>query len=335
MDDVTVTSLVEDTGGVQELSAIGMLDLLNHDPRPTFILDETKPFEKGRLSVWLTYWNSALARVNDGKLLISIKGGNVVSIAEEQRPVRSEFHTWIATQGNSSKSYSHLGHKWTKFVLGSKWIVVSGAPTEASALPEEALLSRNISPSVGTTSVGTKFDWTAIVSPTKISPHAAWARSIDWSQTPLGPMSEWSPQLRSIANLTMQDPHPAVVFYGPDLIMIYNEVYSEHLGNLHPCMGHSARAVFATVWFEYFEPMIIQNIQGQTVERTDLAIHMIRNGFMEETYFSMRFIPILDSDGATVGHYEPLLETVSFLGANLCPDVWVSCFVDLIATMCW
>jgi hypothetical protein len=32
---------------------------------------------------------------------------------------------------------------------------------------------------------------------------------------------------------------------------------------------------------------------------------------MEETYFSLKFIPIVDSEGATIAHYEPLTETVS------------------------
>jgi hypothetical protein len=152
----------------------------------------------------------------------------------------------------------------------------------------------------------------------KLTPHIAWARSIDWSQTPLGPMSTWTPQLRSVANLVMQDPRPAVVFYGTDLIMIYNEAEIELLGGFHPCMGMSARVALSSVWPQYFEPIIAQNLAGETVEKTDSAIHMVRNGFMEETYFSLKFIPILDSDGATVGHYEPLIETVSQQSV-LCP----------------
>jgi len=131
-------------------------------------------------------------------------------------------------------------------------------------------------------------------------------------------MSAWSSQLRSIANLVMQDPRPAVVFYGPELIMIYNEAEVELLGGFHPCMGVSARIALSTVWPRYFEPIIEQNLRGETVEQTDSAIHMVRNGFMEETYFSLKFIPILNSEGATVGHYEPLTETVSIVLCLTC-----------------
>jgi hypothetical protein len=92
--------------------------------------------------------------------------------------------------------------------------------------------------------------------------------------------------------------------------MLYNEAYIELLGGFHPCMGVGARVVLGDVWTEYFEPIIEQNRNGETVEKINTAIHMKRNGFMEETYFSLKFIPILDSEGATVGHYEPLVETV-------------------------
>lgn len=123
-------------------------------------------------------------------------------------------------------------------------------------------------------------------------------------------MSTWASQLRSFANLAMQDPRPAVIFYGPDLIMIYNEAYIELLGGLHPCMGVSARIALASVWSEYFEPIIHKNLQGESVERINHAISFVRRGFLEETYFSFRFIPIYDSAGATFGYYQPLIETV-------------------------
>jgi hypothetical protein len=83
----------------------------------------------------------------------------------------------------------------------------------------------------------------------------------------------------------MQDPRPAVVFYGPDLIMIYNEAEIELLGGFHPCMGVSARIALASVWSEYFEPIIERNLAGETVEKINTAIHMVRNGFMEGKFW--------------------------------------------------
>ncbi|KAJ4321254.1 hypothetical protein N0V94_002993 [Neodidymelliopsis sp. IMI 364377] len=122
-------------------------------------------------------------------------------------------------------------------------------------------------------------------------------------------MSQWSPQLRSNARLIMQDSRPAVGLYGPDLIMIYNEAYIELLGGLHPCMGRDARTVLASVWETHFEHIIQQNLVGEIVTNDNTEVPLVRNGYVEETYFSVRFIPIFDSEGSTIGHYEPVIET--------------------------
>jgi hypothetical protein len=315
MDRSSVPLVAESEGSAQGLHALGMLELLEYDPRPTFILDGAKSITRRNTSHPIVYWNPALARVNDGELLTSIKGGNATVIAEEQRPVRSEFQTWITTQEGTAEPCTYLDYKWTKFAIVGQWIVVFGAPTgnstpRAKAKSEEIIFTKNVSQVAVAT-----YDWTEKLAPKRISPYVSWARSIDWSQTPLGAMSKWSPQLRGIANLVMQDPQPAVIFYGSGLTMIYNEAYVKFLGSLHPCMGLSARTVLTTVWSEYFEPIIVQNCNGETVELTEFAIHTVRDGVMLEAYFSTRFIPILDSDGATVGHYEPLTETVSLLDA--------------------
>ncbi|KAF2676596.1 hypothetical protein K458DRAFT_437136 [Lentithecium fluviatile CBS 122367] len=112
-------------------------------------------------------------------------------------------------------------------------------------------------------------------------------------------MSGWSSQLRSITNLVMQDPRPTVVFWGPDLIMIYNKAEIELFEGFHPCMGDSARIALASVWSRYFESIIERNLAGEMAEKTNTSIPMVRNGFMEDMYLSLKFIPILDSENAS------------------------------------
>lgn len=317
MDQIVVAPVAENAGDPPKLDSIGMLDLLKYDPRPTFVLDGTFPNDDPGISGPLTYWNPALARIHDGNLLTSIKGDNVTLIYEVQRPVRSEFHNWISTPKGTAISCIYHGYRWMKLVLSNQWIVVFGAPMEISASEGIANSEKKVLPQPIPQPMRATFDWTTEVSASRLSPHIAWARSIDWARTTLGPQSQWSSQLRSITNLIMLDPQPAVVFYSTDLIMIYNEAYIKFLGSLHPCMGLSARTALATVWSEYFEPVILQNLDGKAVEQTDLPIHMVRNGFVEETYFSSKFVPIVNADGVTVGHYEPLVETVSLRDASL------------------
>lgn len=311
------------------MHTVGILDLLEHDPRPTFVLDETKLVDSGYASISLAYWNQALSGIDHGGLIASIKGDNITVITEKQRPVRAEFDAWIEAQ-DFTTSCTFRGYKWIKFLLPNQWIVVAGSEVEPPTC-----LKQVQSEKVATTrdlphSAAAAFDWTGKSLPTKISRYVAWVRSIDWAQTPMGPTSHWSAQLRSVANLVMQDPQPAIIFYGTDLIMVYNEAYAGFLGSLHPCIGLSARAVLASVWSEYFEPMIVRNLNGETVEQKDLAIHLNRKGFIEEGYYSIKFIPILDSDGATIGHYEPLAETVTRRNATLAgrPVICFDSFYD-------
>jgi hypothetical protein len=299
------------------LRGLGLLDFLDNDPRPSFILDLSIISSSREHGVTPVYCNKATGAHDVVNLLDTLRAGfNSHGVGLSEQSPSSEFRTWVSSSYSTDIPFVQSNFSWTKVIIADRWSVISGASTNLSTAsgnskPETLGLSKRVSKSKLPT-----YDWTDEIAPAKISSHVAWARSIDWAATALGPMSSWSSQLRSIANLVMQDPRPAIVFYGADLIMIYNEAEIELLGGFHPCMGVSARVALAAIWEEYFEAIITANMAGETVEKTNHAIQMVRNGFMEETYFSLKFIPILDSEGATVGHYEPLIETVSHVSTT-------------------
>lgn len=240
------------------LHAIGVLELLERDSRPTFILDRSRVTNSSKASTSLAYWNNAIAIVGNGGLLQSLKAEDITAITEKQRPVRSEFGAWLLTQ-EYTKSCTFCGYIWTKILLANRWIVIVGSQLDTSANGRKPASNGIVVTNDVSHETVAAWDWTSEYSPTKISPYVAWVRSIDWSQSPMGRMSQWSPQLRSFANLLMQDPKPAILLYGSDLTILYNEAYSGLIGSLHPCIGLNARTVFASVWSESFEPLIVQN----------------------------------------------------------------------------
>ena len=70
-------------------------------------------------------------------------------------------------------------------------------------------------------------------------------RSMDWSQTRLGPPREWPQSLRTSVSLCLSSTFPILVAWGPEHIQIYNDAYRPICGNLHPrAMG----APFKEVW---------------------------------------------------------------------------------------
>ena len=286
--------------GVESLRGVSMLDLLESDLRPTFVLDATLANEPRESKIHPVYWNAAMATIHSGRLLQAFKG-----------VAFSHFSHGIDRRHD--RPFLYRGFSWTRILILGRWAVISGTSIESSVRNESGDVEGLALAKKTSRSIIPTFDWTHQLPPARLSSHVAWARSIDWATTPLGPMNSWSAQLRSISNLIMQDPKPAVGFWGTDLIMIYNEAYIELIGAFHPCMGDSARIVFEDVWYDNFEPFILRNLLGETVEKTNTAVNVVRNGFMEETYFSLKFLPILDSAGATIGHYEPLVETVGSL----------------------
>lgn len=78
-------------------------------------------------------------------------------------------------------------------------------------------------------------DWTAKNPSGLMSDHVRFARTVDWAATPLGDMTNWAPEFREVANLLMKNPHPAALFWGEELTMLYNEAYAKEVaGNKHP-----------------------------------------------------------------------------------------------------
>ena len=95
------------------------------------------------------------------------------------------------------------------------------------------------------------FDWTRLHDSADLPHHVQFARSIDWASTSLGPLETWSADLRQMSNLIMASPHPAAMYWGKDLVAIYNEAYVMLAGQKHPSlMGQPYSEAWAEIWDE-------------------------------------------------------------------------------------
>ncbi|KAL8737963.1 MAG: hypothetical protein Q9181_001185 [Wetmoreana brouardii] len=156
------------------------------------------------------------------------------------------------------------------------------------------------------------FDWTRLPVTPALPPHIRFTRSVDWAATKLGPIENWSAELRSMCNLIMASPHPAAMYWGEDLVAIYNEAYILLAGQKHPSlMGQSYRVAWAEIWDDVKEVFTSAWSTGQATMKDDDCLFMQRSGapgFLEETYFSWSIIPLVGSDGSVVGLYNPAFE---------------------------
>ncbi|KAF1831606.1 hypothetical protein BDW02DRAFT_600665 [Decorospora gaudefroyi] len=153
------------------------------------------------------------------------------------------------------------------------------------------------------------FDWTRLALSPSLPKHIQFARSVDWASTPLGPIEYWSNDLRAMCNLIMASPHPAAMYWGEDLVAIYNEAYIGLAGQKHPAlMGQNYKVAWAEIWDEVKDAFANARLTGQATMKDDDCLFMKRNGFLEETYFSWSIIPMVGEDGTVMGLYNPAFE---------------------------
>lgn len=148
-------------------------------------------------------------------------------------------------------------------------------------------------------------DWTAEKPKGPLTSYMSFARSIEWGATPLGAMETWTKEFRQVANLMMGNPHPAALFWGNELTMLYNEAYAlEVAGAKHPVlMGTGFSGPFAETW-DSVGPIFAECARtGTSARKENQMLPIERSGYVEETFFSWSFTPLYGGTGRILGFY--------------------------------
>ena len=67
-------------------------------------------------------------------------------------------------------------------------------------------------------------------------------RAFDWSGTPLGPIVSWPQSLRTAVSICLGSRFPMLLWWGPELVSIYNDAFISVLGGWHPRGAGHVRA---------------------------------------------------------------------------------------------
>jgi signal transduction histidine kinase len=123
----------------------------------------------------------------------------------------------------------------------------------------------------------------------------------DWAATELGPVERWPQSLRIAVSICLNSRFPMFVWWGPNLINIYNDAYAPMLGQRHPrAMGRPARESWGDIW-DVLAPQVEAVMQrGEATWNEQALLVMERHGFTEDTWFTWSYSPIYLEDG-TVG----------------------------------
>src|SRR5690348_15555853 len=115
-------------------------------------------------------------------------------------------------------------------------------------------------------------------------------RAMDWSQASLGPVGSWPQSLRTSGAVCLNSAFAIVVWWGPELVMLYNDAYSAIVSNKHPrALGAPGKQVFPEIW-DTIAPMLdaVMN-RGEAVRADDLLLLLQRHGYSEECYFTFSY----------------------------------------------
>ena len=127
-------------------------------------------------------------------------------------------------------------------------------------------------------------------------------RNIDWSTTPLGLAEAWPQSLKTALEIVLSSRYAMFVWWGKELINLYNDAYRPFLGKKHPqALGRPAQEAWAEIW-DHIGPRT-DAVLARAESTFDEAMLLIldRFGYLEETYFTFSYSPVRNDQGEIGG----------------------------------
>nr|OQO22684.1 hypothetical protein B0A51_10374 [Rachicladosporium sp. CCFEE 5018] len=177
----------------------------------------------------------------------------------------------------------------------------------ASELPATDAIP--IRPKPARTDTASGHAWTEVIPRTD---HNALFLDFDWAKTPLGPLSDWDPVLRSFTCMAFADSRGVCLYWGETKVALYNASFAVFSGGAHPrLMGSTFAAGFPELVDGVYPLFETAKQTGQTIDVDDIALMSERHGYVEEAYFVGQFIPVRGQSGKVEGIYNTTCESTS------------------------
>ena len=143
-------------------------------------------------------------------------------------------------------------------------------------------------------------------------------RQKDWSTSRLGPMKDWPPALRTALGIALSSKFPMVLWWGKDLLMLYNDAWRPVLGaTKHPqFLGEPGEHAWTEIW-NVIGPMLHGVMKtGEATWVHDQLLVLNRNNYFEEAYFTYSYSPIYLENGTVGGVFSAVHETTETVISN-------------------
>lgn len=137
-------------------------------------------------------------------------------------------------------------------------------------------------------------------------------RTLDWANTPLGPIEKWPLPLITTLNLILNSKSPLFLFWSRELYCFYNDAFRPSLGydGKHPTLlGKPAVEFWPEAW-PIIKPLTDQVLTtGESTWRQNEPVKIYRNARMENTFWTFAYSPIMDEQGKPQGVFVNCTET--------------------------
>jgi PAS domain S-box-containing protein len=155
-------------------------------------------------------------------------------------------------------------------------------------------------------------------------------RDKDWTETPIGPVENWTPTLRMMISFLLANRFPLLLWWGPQYVSIYNDAYRPILGTKHPkALGLPVRECWNEIW-HVLKPLIDSPFHGGPATwMEDLELEIHRSEVTEETHFTVAYSPV--PDATAPGGIGGVLATVHEITDKILSERRVSILAELSA----
>jgi PAS domain S-box-containing protein len=127
-------------------------------------------------------------------------------------------------------------------------------------------------------------------------------REWDWSKTSLGAAQQWPQSLKTAVRIMLTCRQPMFVWWGEELINLYNDPYKAIIGGKHPeALGQPASYVWREIWDQVGPRAESAMVKNEGTYDEALLLIMERNGYPEETYYTFSYSPVPNDQGETGG----------------------------------
>jgi two-component sensor histidine kinase len=142
-------------------------------------------------------------------------------------------------------------------------------------------------------------------------------RRKDWSQTALGPLEGWPQALKTVVAACLDAGFPQVVFWGADLVQVYNDAAIAILRAKHPgALGQPARECWAEIGADAAPLLERVMTTGKAERQEGFVVTPDRGAPREPACFDFCYGALRDESGAIAGVLVTGIETTERVRAK-------------------